>query len=215
LDQHLQGVRELELRLAKLEAAPPNLEACNRLDAFVQDFGDQEGRPQIAARNDAMCSLLAMAFACDQTRVFAHSLSDPVDNVLFPGISTGHHELTHNEAGEQPEVDSITRFCVNQLAVLLDKLDAIPEGEGTVLDHSVIMACSEVSLGQTHSLDDIPILLAGSSDGYFKTGLHHRSNSLESTTKVLIGIQRSLGINVANFGTDNAYADSEITEILK
>jgi hypothetical protein len=97
----------------------------------------------------------------------------------------------------------------------LDKLDGISEGEGTVLDHCVILGCSEVSLGQTHSLDEIPILLAGGSDGYFQTGLHHRSDSLESATNVLIGLQRSVGMNVADFGTDDAYSDKEVLEILK
>lgn len=215
LDQHTTGVRELERRLAKLEEAPPVLDACVRPIELTGDFSDQDGRPQIAERNDAVTTLLAMAFACDQTRVFSHAISDPVDNVLFPGISTGHHELTHSESGDQPEVDAITRFCVDQFAVLLDKLDGISEGEGTVLDHCVILGCSEVSLGQTHSLDEMPILLAGGSDGYFQTGLHHRSDSLESTTNVLIGLQRSVGMNVADFGTDDAYSDKEVVEVLK
>jgi hypothetical protein len=214
LEQHAEGIREIERRLARLQEDPPNLEACFKPDAFIQDFTDVNGRPQIALRNEAMCSLLAMALACDQTRVFGHYISDPVDNVLFPGASTGHHELTHNEPGEQPEVNAISQHCVGQFAVLLDKLDAIEEGDGTLLDHCGIMACSEVSLGQTHSLDNMPILLAGGADGHFKTGLHHRSYSLESTTKVLISLQRAMGMNVTSFGTDDAYSEDEVTEIL-
>ena len=214
LEQHANGVREIEKRLARLQEDPPNLEACFKPQIFDSDFADVSGRPQIELRNDAMCSLLAMAFACDQTRVFGHYISDPVDNVLFPGATTGHHELTHNEPGEQPEINSITQFCVSQYAVLLDKLDAIAEGDGTLLDHCAILGCSEVSRGQTHSLDDMPILLAGSADGHFKTGLHHRSYSLESTTKILISIQRGMGMNVTSFGSEDAYSDEEVTEIL-
>jgi len=214
LEQHANGIREIEKRLAKLQESPPNLEACVKPALFDMDFTDVNGRPQIELRNDAMCSLLAMAFACDQTRVFGHYISDPVDNVLFPNATTGHHELTHNEPGEQPEVNSITQFCVSQFSVLLDKLDAIEEGPGTLLDHCAILGCSEVSRGQTHSLDDMPLLLAGSADGHFKTGLHHRSYSLESTTKLLISLQRGMGMNVAGFGSDDAYSEEEITEIL-
>ena len=59
-----------------------------------------------------------------------------------------------------------------------------------------------------------PILLAGGGDGAFKTGLHHRSVSLESTTKILISIQRAVGMNVASFGAEDAFSDSEVTEIL-
>ena len=155
-----------------------------------------------------------MALACDQTRVFSHFLSDPVDNVLFPNASTGHHELTHDEPGEQPEVNELTKFCVRQFGVLLEELDAIEEGDGTLLDHCVILGATEVSRGQTHSIDDMPILLAGGGDGAFKTGIHHRSVSFESTTKILISIQRAVGMNVAGFGAEYAYADSEVTEIL-
>ena len=214
LERHADGIRTLEERLARLEEDPPNLEACYRPEAFSADFGDINGRPQVEPRNRAMCSLLAMALACDQTRVFSHFLSDPVDNVLFPEASTGHHELTHDEPGEQPEVNEITKFCVSQFGILLEELDAIEEGDGTLLDHCVILGTTEVSRGQTHSLDEMPILLAGGGDGAFKTGLHHRSVSLESTTKILISIQRAVGMNVASFGADDAFSDSEVTEIL-
>ena len=157
--------------------------------------------------------MLAVSLACDQTRVFSHFVSDPVDNVLFPEASSGHHDLTHNEPGEQDEVNAITKFCVEQFGVLLDKLDAIEEGEGTLLDHCALMACSEVSLGQTHSLDDMPIVLAGGGDGAFQTGLHHRSFSMESTTKVLLTLQRAVGINAADFGSEGTYSTEEVTEI--
>ncbi|MEC7240592.1 MAG: DUF1552 domain-containing protein, partial [Myxococcota bacterium] len=214
LERHAAGIRTLEERLARLEEDPPNLAACYRPAGLTADFGDLNGRPQVEARNRAMSSLLAMAFACDQTRVFSHFLSDPVDNVLFPNASTGHHELTHDEPGEQPEVNALTKFCVSQFGVLLEELDAIEEGDGTLLDHCVIMGATEVSRGQTHSIDDMPILLAGGGDGAFRTGIHHRSVSLESTTKVLISVQRAVGMNVADFGAEDAYADSEVTEIL-
>ena len=214
LEQHTEGLREIERRLARLEEDPPNLEACVRATAPNADFSDVGGRPQIAARNEAMCGMLAMAIACDQTRVFSHYLTDPVDNVLFPDARTGHHELTHDEPGEQPQVNAITKYCVDQFATLLDKLDAIEEGDGTVLDHCSILCCSEHSSGQTHSIDDLPIVLAGGGDGYFKMGTHHRSFSQESVTKVLIGVQRSVGMNVSSFGTDDAFSEDEVTEVV-
>ena len=214
LEQHTEGVREIERRLARLEEDPPNLEACIRAAMPTEDFADVGGRPQIAARNEAVCSMLAMAIACDQTRVFSHYLTDPVDNVLFPDAKTGHHELTHDEPGEQPQVNAITKYCVARFATLLDKLDAIDEGDGTVLDHCSILCCSEHSSGQTHSIEDLPILLAGGGDGYFKLGTHHRSFSQESVTKVLVGLQRSVGMSVASFGTDDAFIDDEVTEIV-
>jgi hypothetical protein len=214
LEQHLDGVRELETRLARLEEDPPNLESCSRPDEPVDDYSDVDGRPQMGARNAIMSELVAMALACDQTRVVGHYFTDPLTNKLFPNATAGHHDLTHNEGGEQSECEMITTHCVDNLAVLLQALDAVPEGDGTLLDHCTVMACSEVSKGQTHSLDDIPIILAGGGDGFFKTGYHHRSYTQDSTTKVLLTVLQSMGIAVGEFGTDDAWTDQVLSEIL-
>ncbi|MFT5685597.1 MAG: hypothetical protein ACI8RZ_006551, partial [Myxococcota bacterium] len=133
LDQHFTGIRELEQRLARLEEDPPDLEACLQPKAMTADFANVDGRPQIEARNRAMAEMLAMAFACDQTRVVGHYLSDPVGDTLYPDATAGHHDLTHNEGGDQPEVHAITTYCMQMFADFLDALDAIPEGEGTLL----------------------------------------------------------------------------------
>lgn len=214
LDQHLTGVRELETRLARLEEDPPNLESCARPDGPTEDYSDVDGRPQMAARNAIMAEMVAMAFACDQTRVVGHYFSDPLSNKLFPNATSGHHDLTHNEAGEQPECEMITTFCVDNFATVLQALDAIPEGEGTLLDHCTVMGCSEVSKGQTHSIDDMPIILAGGGDGFFRTGYHHASYTQDSTTKVLLTVLQSMGIAVGEFGVDDAWTDQVLSEIL-
>ena len=214
LEQHLDGVRQLETRLALLEEDPPNLESCQLPETPTGDYGDIEGRPQIADRNAVISQLLAMAMACDQTRVVSHYLSDPVNNELFPEATAGHHELTHNEPGDQPEVHAITTFCVEQFASFLQALDDIPEGDGTLLDHCSVLGCTEVSKGQTHSLDDIPLILAGGADGFFKTGYHHHSVSLDNATKVMLTLMHSMGITQSSLGSEDAYADSLLSEIL-
>jgi hypothetical protein len=213
LEQHLDGVRELEARLALLEADPPDLEACSRPGEPTADTADVDGRPQIALRNQLMCDMVAMALACDQTRVFGHYLTDPVSEVLFPGATAGHHSLTHDEPGDQPEVHAITIQCVEELAYLVKALDAVEEGGSTLLDSTLLMGCSEVSLGQTHSIDDVPIVLAGTACGRIKTGYHHHSSTGESTTKLLLTLQRALDIPVAEMGVDDAYATDGLSGI--
>lgn len=213
LEQHLEGVREIEQRLAILEENPPNLESCERAAAPTADFGDVDGRAQVFARNRVMSQLLAMAFACDQTRVFAHYLTAPVSDVLFPGATAGHHDLTHNEGGEQPEVNDITIQCMEMLNESLQILDAIPEGDGTVLDHSAILAASEVGLAQTHSIEDMPTIIAGSACGYFKQDIHHRSFAGASATPLLISLQRSVGMAVGSFGFDDAASTTSLAEV--
>lgn len=213
LERHLEGVRELEQRLAILEENPPNLEACVRADAPVGDFGDVLGRPQIEARNEVMSTMLAMALACDQSRVFAHFTHDPVSNLLFEGASSGHHDLTHNEGGDQPEVNEITIRLMGMLATTIQKLDEIEEGDGTLLDNCAVLACSEVSLGQTHAVDELPVVLAGSACGYFKQDHHYRSYSGENATKLLISLQRAMGMSVGRFGADEAEDDEGLSGV--
>ena len=203
LEQHLEGVRALERRLARLEEDPPNLAACQLPNTPLDDYPDVEGRPQIAERNKAMAELLAMALACDQTRVFSHFLTRPVNNVLFPGAPAGHHQLTHDEIGDlQPNVHAIVLQCVTAFGELLTALDAIPEGDGTVLDHSLIYGTTDVSWGKVHSPDDFPIVLAGGADGALKRDFHYRSSSGETTSKVLLSVCRAMGLDLPSFGAD-------------
>ena len=213
LDQHLTGVREMEQRLARLQEDPPQLEACVRAAAPTADFSDVEGRAQVRARNRAMSELLAMALACDQTRVFGHYLTAPVSDVLFPDAAEGHHGLTHNEPGNQPTVHAITTQIMEMFSDTLQILDGVPEGDGTLLDNMVVLATSEVSQGQTHSILDMPIVLGGSACGFFKQDIHVRSLSGDNVTKVLVSLQRSMGMQVQRFGRGEAEATEGVSEV--
>ncbi len=213
LDQHLTGIRELETRLARLEDDPPNLESCSRAAEPTSSFEDIEGRVQMAERNRVMAELTAMALACDQTRVFGHYISDPVGGILIPGASGGHHSLTHDEPDPQPECNDINTQIIACLADFLAALDAIPEADGTLLDSCVVLATTDVSKGRTHSLDDFPIVLAGSGCGALKTGIHYRSTGQENASKVLLSIIRAMDILAADFGTEDAWTEDGLTAI--
>ncbi|MSQ02089.1 MAG: DUF1552 domain-containing protein [Myxococcales bacterium] len=214
LDQHLTGVRELEERLARLEEDPPSLESCGR-PAFEPEasYPDIEGRPQLSARSRIVSDMLAMALACDQTRVFGHYVTDPVANPLFPGATAGHHNLTHDEGGDQPEVHAITVQIVAELAYLLERLDEVPEAGGTLLDNCCVLACSEVGLGQTHSIDDVPIVVAGGLCGTLRTGIHHRSYTGDNSAMLMLSILRGMDILAPSFGADDAYTEDGLSEI--
>jgi len=200
LDAHFTALRGLEKRLAKLAEDPPALAACKLPTKPEKAYPDIEGRPQLAVRNRVMAELAAMALACDQTRVVSQWLTHPVSNVLFKDATAGHHQLTHDEPGEQPEVHAITVQCVQMLRDFAMALDNVQEGDGTLLDHMVLLGCSEVSLGKTHSLEEMPIVLLGSGSGKLKTDLHYRSKGGENTSKVLLSITRACGLNLASFG---------------
>ncbi|MCB9745634.1 MAG: DUF1552 domain-containing protein, partial [Alphaproteobacteria bacterium] len=200
LEQHLDGVRDLELRLARLAEDPPELEACVRPPPPEQSYPDVDGRPQISLRSQVMAELVAMSLACDQTRVFFMQLDAPLDNTLFPDATDGHHNLTHDEPDDQPQVNAITKACVAEYANLLDALRAVPEGEGTLLDNCVVLGMSEHSEGRTHSLDDIPLLIGGGGCGRLVTGRHVRSYSQENINKPMLSVLRAMGVALPSWG---------------
>ncbi len=202
LDQHFTGVRELELRLARLQEDPPNLASCVRAAEPAMEFPDVDGRHPIRDIHRAMSDLLVMAIACDQTRVFSHWFSDPLNNKLFPDTTMGHHSLTHDEPGSQPQVNMVTKFIMGEFAYLVEQFAAIPEGEDTLLDHMVLLATSETSKGLTHSFDEMPIVYAGNACGALQQGIHHRSYSGESTSHLMLSLIRAVGVSTPTFGVD-------------
>ncbi|MCB9677877.1 MAG: DUF1552 domain-containing protein [Alphaproteobacteria bacterium] len=213
LDQHLTGVRELETRLARLQEDPPDLEACVAPEAPLASFPDIDGRPQLQARNRAIAKLLAMAFACDQTRVFGHYFTEPINDVLFTDATAGHHDLTHNEPGDQPEVQAITLQVMEAYAAFVEEFQAIPEGGATLLDSCAILGCTEHSLGRTHSVDDLPLLIAGSACNAIVNGVHHRAAGQDNASKVMLTLVRAAGVLAPTFGVDEAETSDGLSEI--
>jgi hypothetical protein len=207
LEAHTDAVRDLEQRLARLQEDPPDLAACERPVAPERDYPDIDGRQQLSAKSRAFADLIAMSFACDQTRVFNLSHHRALSNVLFPGATDGHHNLTHNEGGEQPEVHTATLAVMEELAYLYEALDRIPEGDGTVLDHSLVLACSDVSEGRTHRLDEIPFLLAGGACGAIPMGRHVRSGGRENVNKAMFSVLSALDVPITSWGA----GDIEVT----
>ena len=213
LERHFDGIRDLETRLARLEEDPPSLESCSRAEAPLESYPDIDGRPQLAARSRAFADLLAMSLACDQTRVFGFTFGYPVRNTLFPDASDGHHTLTHNEGGVQEQVHNITVQIITEYSYLLQALDAIPEGEGTLLDNCCVVATSDVSEGKTHSLDDIPLVIAGGACGALKTGVHYRSYSQENINKASLSILRGMGLTIESLGVDESRTTDGLSAI--
>jgi len=213
LEAHLDGVRDLENRLALLQEDPPDLESCSRPEAPDTSYPDVDGLFPITARAQAMHDLMAMAMACDQTRVFHFQISKPVSNLMFPGATDGHHNLTHDEPSPQPEVNNITVQIITELAYFLEKLATIPEGEGVLLDNAAILCTSEHGEAQTHSITDIPILIAGGGGGTLRQGIHYRSYTEENAGQVTLSLLRAVGVNAASWGAEDTYTTDGLSEI--
>jgi len=212
LDQHLGAVRDLELRIARLEEDPPALEACMRPD-MPAELPDTDGRPQMSARSRVMADLVTMAYACDLTRVMSCWYSHPVSDVLYANATAGHHQLTHDEPGDQPQVHEIVVSIISDLSYLVESLRTIPEGDGTLLDNSVVLATTDVSYGRTHQINEYPIILAGTACGALKTGFHYRSETQENTSLVSLSLLRAMDVRVADFGVGPGNVTSGLSVI--
>ena len=213
LEQHLNGVRELEKQIQKLSQNPPSLAACAIPKQPEGTYPDVAGRPPMATISRVMSDLVVMALACDQTRVFSDWFSTPVNNVLYPGTTAGHHQLTHDEPDPQPQVDSIVTYTMTEFAYLVSALAAVPEGDTTLLEHCAILATSDVSYGRAHSIEEYPILIAGTANGALKSGLHYRSPASENTSKVLLTLSRAMGLTLDSYGQGQGQVTSSLTAI--
>lgn len=202
LEQHMEAVRGIERQLQRLEENPPNLAACRRPEAPPEEVPDVLGRPDMRARSRLLGELLAMAMACDLTRVFFHMYSQPVNNVLYPDAPAGHHQLTHDEPGAQPRVQAILNLILADLATFLEGLRAVREGDGTLLDHALVLCMTDCSFGRTHSLDEYPIVLAGGASAGLRRGVHLRARG-ENACKVSFSILQMMGVRAAEFGVGN------------
>lgn len=211
LDQHWSSVRDLERRIAMLEATPPPPPSACELPTAPATFDDGD----LMGINRAMCDLIAMAAACDQTRVFTNMFNGSVAGTIFPGVETtiGHHSLTHDEPGNQPLVAQATRFIIGEFAYMIDALRRIPEGDGNVLDNSVILASTDTGDGQGHTIDDYPILVAGRGGGALvHPGIHHRAMG-NNTSEVLLTCIRAMGIEAESFGEGGGHVTTSVSAI--
>ena len=155
-----------------------------------------------SARNALMTKLLTHALLCDKTRVFSYMFNQwHSDAFTELGVSDRLHSFTHDEPGEQPNVHKHVVFIMQQLAVLLDALQAAEIGDGTLLDLCAILCTSDHGHGFRHS-NDVPVMVAGKAGGSLRVGYHHASNG-ENPVQVHLALLRAVGCPDAGFGHDN------------
>ncbi len=198
LDQHLEGIRMLEKRLASL---PPTTGACATPTA-PGEFPTVDGKEPLEEKMQAYADLLALVLACDQSRVFSIQFTGSVGYTVFwqVGVSQGHHDLSHDEPGEQPLVQASTVFTMKCFAHLLQKLKDTPEGTGNLLDRCAILASSDTAHGREHTIDDYPILVCGKAGGALKGNVHYRSTSKENASHVLFSLAKAMDLAPTEYG---------------
>jgi hypothetical protein len=198
LEAHLELVRDVERRLnigvsgtaCSSPLPPPTLDPSSETDMeFV---------------SRAHLDLLASAFACDLTRVASVQYSTGFNKIRYPWLDSLRegHALSHtgptDQAGQE-ELIKRAAWHAGELAYFLDRLAQIPEGDGSVLDNTLVLWGNEISQGNTHSHDNIPYLIAGNAGGAIETGRYLEAGG-RSNCDLLLSVLHAFGIEADTFG---------------
>jgi hypothetical protein len=155
-----------------------------------------------------MLDLMVLAFRTDSTRVQSFMFANDVSGRNFsflPGVSGGHHDMSHHEGKEEKakQYQEITRWHVEQLAYLMNQMRAIPEGEGNLLDNTMLLFGSSISDGNSHNPNNLPIVLGGRGGGRIESGQHVASPKETPLCNLYVTMLNAFGAPVASFGDSN------------
>jgi hypothetical protein len=197
LDEYLTGIREIERRM-EISGEPMD-------DSSVVDYPVPPGIPsEYREHLRLMCDLMVLAFQTDSTRIATFMFADAGSNRAYRQIDVpdGHHDLSHHggDPKKHAKIRRINRFHVEQLAYLLGRLKAVREGDGTLLDHSMIVYGSGLSDGNRHNNENLPILLAGRGGGSIDAGRHLVYPTETPMTNLFMSMLDRVGVSVPFVG---------------
>src|SRR5216684_3592005 len=207
LDEYLSSVREVEKRvegMRKNKDQAEDLSKQRNLPVFSMDR-PANGLPEdLREHARLMCDIIAIAFQTDRTRVATLLLARDLSAMIYPflGVKEGHHGASHNNNSDSYE--GIARFHLSQLAYLAAKLDAMPEGEGTVLDNSCLMWLSNMWIGREHDNTRLPLVVAGGLGGTLQTGRTldclQAGDDNRKMCSLYLSIMDRMGVKLEKFG---------------
>ncbi len=196
IDQYLDSIREVERRIQKAEA-----------DVGVKALRDLE-RPMgvpvsFADHARLMFDLQILAMQGDITRVITFQLARETSNRSYPelGVSESHHPLTHhgNNPKKIAKVAKINRFHVSLFAEFLEKLKDTPEGNGTLLDHSLYLYGSGIGNPNIHDHTNLPTIVAGGAAGDMLGGRHLWNEKVTPLANLHLTLLDKVGVQLDSF----------------
>ena len=204
LDQYLSGVRELEKRIARADPLTPMV--------LPDDLSRPGGVPaDLTEHIRLMCDLMVLAFQTDTTRVCAFMLAREGSEQKYrmAGVNEGHHSISHhqNKPENLDKLKAIVSFHAAQLAYLTGKLKAVREGDGTLLDNSMIAYGSAIADPNRHHHHDLPVLLVGRGGGTIKTGRYVRYKAETPLNNLWLAMLERFGAKAASLGDSTGVLD--------
>jgi hypothetical protein len=220
LDAHLDGITTLEAKLTTAQTMPGGA-ACKgpaqaTPPAPTGDLTIDEAQHKVVAQNQL--AIILAAFQCDLTRVatfsFAHGNSALRFQKIIPGFDptngAGHHDLSHQM--DRTDLHSLVdQFYSQQLATVLQAMKSTPDGDGTLLDHTLVVYFNECCYGWSHSIENMPLLLFGGKNLKLQTGRHLKFN-MRYMNDVWAAIATSMGVPMNTYG-DTAFSTGALSGV--
>jgi hypothetical protein len=196
LDEYLDNIREIERRIQKAE---------EKTNSDLTEPSAPVGIPESFEEHlKLMFDLQAIAFQANITRIATLMYARDLSPATYPqsGIRDGFHTASHhsNIRSNMERFAQINKYHVQILAYLLEKLKSVKDGDGTLLDHSVVLYGSSMSNGNQHDHDPLPVLVAGGASGRLRGGRHIKSAPHTPMSNLLLSILDKLDIHEEKFG---------------
>lgn len=197
LDEYQTSVREIERRVRRAQTEAD--------DNPTPDQQAPAGIPKSYTEHiDLMYDMMILAFRTDSTRISTFALATEGTNRTFPeiGVKQGHHHLSHHKGDEHmiENIRKIDRFYVERFAAFVDRMANTPDGEGTLLDHTMLLYGCGIADGNRHNHDDLPILTAGAAGGHISNGRLIASPNETPLCNLYVSMLERMGCDIASFG---------------
>jgi hypothetical protein len=205
LSDYLEDIREIERRIQRVEAQNTGGEPRELPGAPVGVPDSFEEHIKL------MFDLQAVAFASDITRVFAFKLGRDASNRVFAdsGVTTGFHSASHHGDREDRVLAfaRINRYHISMVPYFLEKLKKTPDGDGTLLDNTLVLYGSPMGNSNVHNHKRCPLFLAGHAGGKLRGGLHIKATDGTPMANPLLAVAQTLGLDMDKFGDSSAAMD--------
>jgi hypothetical protein len=218
LDYYFSAIRSLEQKLDIQLQKPAPLPACSKPEETKDDGHSVFLASDAMARHDLYCQILTHAMACDQTRVVNLNISQGMTNLRREGDPTSHHSYTHEEPvdpklGYQVKCSWFQQLYFQHLYNFAAMLDAVKEGDKSLLDHMILFAYTDHGAPRLHSVRNYPFITIGDGNGRMKTGMHFPTPG-DAATRVTLTVQQAMGVPVSSWGTGANHVTSPVSGVL-
>ena len=196
VNEYTEAIRDVEVRIQRAE---------EQKDVELPTIDQPQGAPPVFEDHlNLMLDLQILAFRSDLTRVISFMISKEQSARAYPqiGVSEAHHPLSHHNNIPElvAKMSKINRYHTTLFSQYLKKLKETPDGDGSLLDHMMILYGAGISNSNAHAADNLPQLLVGGGSGELKGGRHLKFNEKPSNANLLVAIMDKMGVPVEKVG---------------